>query len=124
VIAALYVETNGVYYGLEHPARSQAWRAFALPYPMRGWANGLGDPGWAIEVDQHAYGFPTRKNTWLYCVGTDLGPIEQYRAPYGTPGCDALWSTERARTPLAFRDALLAMARSASPALAAGGQQR
>lgn len=97
---------------LEHPARSQAWRAFGLPRPHReGWVACFTDDGWAIEVDQHAYGFPTRKVTWLYCVGV---PCDVLRAPDAGRGCETLWSTERSKTPPALRDALLEMARSAS----------
>lgn len=97
---------------LEHPARSQAWHLYGLPTPTRGgWRRRLeGDDGWVIELDQHAYGFPTRKLTWLYCVGV---PADVKSEIHAGRGCDALWSTERSRTPEAFRDVLLAIARSA-----------
>jgi hypothetical protein len=97
---------------LEHPARTQAWAAFALPKPAPyGWVSSLTENGWAVEVDQHAYGFPTRKATWLYCVGVEPGVM--VRAAAAASGCETLWSTKRSRTPPAFRDVLLDMARSA-----------
>lgn len=98
---------------LEHPARSQAWRAFDLPRPASvAWVSRIDETGWAVEVDQHAYGFPTRKLTWLYAVGCD--PVGLLRpAVASLRGCDALWSTRRSITPPAFRDVLLGMARSA-----------
>lgn len=99
---------------LEHPARSQAWPAFRLAQP-RGphWRKRLDDPGWVCEIDQWHYGFPTRKLTWLYYVGDCPPPM--VGLPSGaTRGCETLWSTERSKTPPAFRDLLTAMARSAA----------
>jgi hypothetical protein len=97
---------------LEHPARSQAWSYFGLPRPgPGGWRQTFDDPGFVIEVDQFAYGFPTRKMTWLYAVGATPSMRQELAAARG-PGCETLWSTERSKTPPAFRDALLAMARS------------
>lgn len=97
---------------LEHPARSQAWSAFDLPRPGRGgWTARLDEPDvLAIELDQHAYGFPTRKLTWLYCVG--VAPAAIRAASDCGRGCETLWSTQRSKTPPAFRDALIAMAES------------
>lgn len=114
--ALLSVQTFGGV--LEHPARSQAFKAFGLPEPKRlGWVSQLGDDGWSVEVDQHAYGFPTRKVTWLYCVGAR--PTDLLSGPVASKGCETLWSTERSKTPVMFRDALIALARSASLAVAA-----
>lgn len=98
---------------LEHPAKSQAWAAFDLPIPARaGWVTRIAENGWAVEVDQHTYGFPTRKLTWLYAVG--VHPVDLlYALQSPKRGCETLWSTERSKTPPAFRDVLLAMARSA-----------
>lgn len=99
---------------LEHPAVSQAWPAFGLPRPTGpDWTKALDDPGWVASVDQSLYGFPTRKPTWLYFVGPEP-PQLPAALTRNTRGCDKLWSTERAKTPPAFRDVLLAMARTAS----------
>lgn len=53
---------------LEHPAFSDAWKAFNLPRPVHGkWteSNGL----WVCEVWQSAYGHKARKRTWLLYSG-------------------------------------------------------
>lgn len=54
---------------LEHPASSKLFEHCRLPTP--------GDPvdqwgGRTIEVDQHWWGFPARKRTWLYLVRCPL----------------------------------------------------
>jgi hypothetical protein len=99
---------------LEHPAASQAWRAFGLPQPERGfWTAELFAPGWTTETDQSWYGFPTRKPTWLYYVGPEP-PAVVAHGPLNARGCETLWSTERSRTPAPFRDALLEAARASA----------
>lgn len=99
---------------LEHPAETGAWRVFGLPRPTGPWWTGaLDGDGWVCAIDQWHYGFPTRKPTWLYYVGPEPSEMP-YRPVFATRGCDALWSTERAHTPSAFRDVLLAMAASAT----------
>lgn len=98
---------------LEHPAESRAWKKYGLPRPSGPWwQRSLTDPGWVCAVDQWHYGFPTRKPTWLYYVGEEPCALPQARV-LATKGCDSLWSTERAKTPPAFRDVLLDLARSA-----------
>ncbi len=100
---------------LEQPALSRAWYEFALPMPsFGGWVSTFSDEGYTSVVDQWHYGFPTRKLTWLYYVGDDPPELIWRRADAGR-GCETLWSTERSKTPPAFRDVLLEMARSASP---------
>lgn len=103
---------------LEHPAYSHAWRAFGLPWPgaSGGWGGHLLDEGWSCEVDQAHYGHPANKRTWLYYVGNSAPPEMRWgSAPFtgrtvrndGGGGRD-----QRSRSPLEFRDALLAMARA------------
>lgn len=70
--------------------------------------------GWACEVDQHAYGFPTRKRTWLYYVGP-APAVTLAEAPDAGRGCENLHSGHRSKTPPAFRDLLLTLARAAAP---------
>lgn len=97
---------------LEHPAKSQAWATFDLPKPSGPhWVKRLDGGGWVCEIDQHLYGFPTRKLTWLFYNGAypPQMPAEPSRA---TRGCETLWSTERSKTPPAFRDLLLSLARA------------
>jgi hypothetical protein len=122
---------------LEHPAHSLAWSHFSLPAPARyGWATTFDDPGYATEIAQVAYGHPARKRTWLYYVGptpptldwseppatamvSDFGPgNSRRRGDEWTPG---IQYAEASRTPERFRDALLAAARGASPALTLAG---
>jgi len=106
---------------LEHPARSEAWPAFNLPIPRRGggWIGSLEDPGWSTWVDQGFYAHALAKGTWLYAVGVPLpelrwGVSPAGRLPHRDPSMSA---TDRTRltipTPPAFRDVLIAMARSA-----------
>lgn len=51
---------------LEHPADSKLFRFCSLPKPGE-----LPDAfgGRTVEVEQCDWGHPTRKRTWLYCVG-------------------------------------------------------
>jgi hypothetical protein len=112
---------------LEHPANSLLWPTVDLPYPGE-----LPDAwnGRTIEVCQCDWGHPARKRTWLYIVGVPLptlfpparepthwvsgsrtaprGPV-----PAGIKVCSA---QQRRRTPIAFRDLLLSLARAAGEA--------
>ena len=119
---------------LEHPADSLAWDAFHLPKPAssQGWTASLMEYGASCYIEQGQYGHPMRKATWLYAVGIDPPNLRWRRtsdqAAFGEykwgsrlykpehdrerPRCDALHKV----TPPAFRDVLLAMARSASTA--------
>ena len=107
---------------LEHPAYSLAWSRFGLPRPsVNGWTKTLMDDGWATEVDQRRYGHEASKPTWLYYVGPEpvtlrwgTGPpsAKTIRNSYGGGPRQAL----RSRTPPAFRDVLLDLARSAASA--------
>ncbi len=114
---------------LEHPAFSRAWGHFGLPRPpARGWQATF-DGEYVCELDQHAYGFPGRKRTWLYAVGVDPLPLDFSVAPAGLPVVSR-WGWSRpgphfkdehhtirmhksSKTSPAFRDVLLDMARSA-----------
>jgi hypothetical protein len=104
---------------LEHPAESYAWDRFHLPAPARGgWSSTLDAPGcYATEIDQARYGHKARKRTWIYYVGPNppaldwvesggLYPLENMNSHNG----------EASRTPFAFRDTLLDMARSVNGA--------
>jgi hypothetical protein len=108
---------------LEHPAYSKAWPRFGLTKPRRGtWTET--ERGYVTEVSQCAYGHRARKRTWLYAV-SGRAPDAMNR---DEPKCNAVvsgnhnhcnvptnrvWSREACRTPIAFRDALLAIAREA-----------
>ena len=107
---------------LEHPAYTVAWERYRLPRPVRGgWSSSLEDPGWVTEVSQSAYGHPARKRTWLYYVGDAPPPSMDWRNPQGTAAVSWLGESdlpvmkrgEAKLTPIAFRDVLIGMARSA-----------
>jgi hypothetical protein len=115
---------------LEHPALSLAWTRYSLPRPSPGgWTSSLFDPGYSTEVSQAAYGHRARKRTWLYYVGPEPASLRwtEPRVTAKVSGFKHLATGEyvpdeskRVRTkeaqatPLAFREALLNMARSAS----------
>ena len=120
---------------LEHPAYSRAWSTYELPRPngRHGWHHSLFDDGWVTEIDQHAYGCPARKRTWLYYVGPEPPALDWSEAPEGLPVVSR-WGWSRpgphfkdehhtirphksSKTPAAFRDVLLDMARSACVAV-------
>lgn len=108
---------------LEHPAESAAFRHFHIARPLRGgWMRASG--GWVCEVAQSAYGHRAQKLTWLYYVGDVRPPALNWERPTGTARvseangqkrkpAERIGRRERIKTPLAFRDVLLAMARSA-----------
>lgn len=113
---------------LEHPAHSLLWSSFRLPLP--------GDfqdkyGGYAIEVNQVDWGHVARKPTWLYFVGVPRAALafpphrepthwcggtrdprkagERGLVPAGIKICSA---QQRRRTPPAFADWLIGLARS------------
>lgn len=111
---------------LEHPASTAAWAAFDLPKPPTdgGWVRGFCG-GWACYVEQASYGHAARKPTLLYAFGVELPAMRWGRAPVVTATVSWLRDAgaaglrrritkhEASRTPPAFRDALLSIARSA-----------
>jgi hypothetical protein len=121
---------------LEQPAGSAAFRAFGMPHPGE-----LPDEhgGRSIEVCQVEWGHPARKRTWLYAVGCDLSlvrPPFPGRSPthwvsggrehgrkgsggFVPPGIKVCSAQQRNRTPIPFRDLLLAIARTARTGLTA-----
>lgn len=117
---------------LEHPRASKLWSFAALPMP--------GEPadrfgGYTVEVRQVDWGHPARKPTWLYIVGVSPaelvfppprepthwisgfrgvckrhGRTDCCAAPVGIKICSAV---QRRRTPPAFADWLIGLARAA-----------
>jgi hypothetical protein len=112
---------------LEHPANSLAWPAFGLQRPIRGaWSRAMfDDPGWVTSVSQVAYGHVARKRTWLYYVGPEPAPLNWSEPKAQTVvgdlraaenhkrGLTRISKAQSLGTPPAFRDALIALARSA-----------
>lgn len=115
---------------LEHPAGSLLWSACGMPRPGElpdAWG------GRTVQVDQVRWGHVARKPTWLYIVGPCVfGPLPPKRAPThyvsgarerkiktgGTvpPGIKICSSQQRRRTPKAFAELLIRLARSAGEA--------
>jgi hypothetical protein len=125
---------------LEHPAYSAAWPHFGLPKPYwrGGWSVAL-DGSASCYVEQGRYGLPVKKATWLYAYGVELpellwghtpdgegqepngpwGGFENWRDRWGGRREQWMKGNHRgghygvtATTPPAFRDALLAIART------------
>lgn len=108
---------------LEHPAKSRAWDWFGLTTPStHGWMR-CTTGAWACEVWQSAYGHRANKATWLYYVGHQR-PLElDWSRPVGShqigyhdqrgkaANKPTLSRREANATPVAFRDALIGLAR-------------
>ena len=113
---------------LEHPAYSDAWQAFDLPRPPRdgGWVRGMCG-GWSCHVEQGRYGHAAKKATWLYCFGVDPPPMRWGFVADSATKAWVSWCGNKTRgqvrprlgkkaaaaSPIEFRDALIAIARSA-----------
>lgn len=118
---------------LEHPEASHAWRRHGLLAPPKdgGWFPAGDWQGWTCCVEQGHYGHRARKATWLYAVRCELPSLrwgasggerledgfhsteERHQArSAGVVPVERLSKVERLATPTAFRDVLLAMARS------------
>lgn len=109
---------------LEHPAFSYAWPAFKLPRPPRaGWVKSICG-GWVAQVAQSAYGHRARKLTWLYYFGHSAPPAVSWDAPaptaqvsfcanHGNSPLPRLSKREASKTPPAFRELLIGLARLA-----------
>lgn len=123
---------------LEHPAHSQLWAACGLPLPLD-CVDEHG--GYTIEVNQVDWGHVARKRTWLYLVGVPIEAAAEYRAPrepthwvagfrtakgvarnsiyknHGCavpPGIKICSAPQRRRTPPAFAEWLVSLARASS----------
>jgi len=118
---------------LEHPAYTHAWPRFGLLRPTRGvWSPTYFENGelfaWVTELSQSAYGHRARKRTWLYYVGPACPPDLDWRDPEGDAWCGwnnpdrdrtearkpSLSKKEAKASPPAFRDLLIALARSSA----------
>lgn len=107
---------------LEHPANSYAWDHFHLQKPRRGKWTPAGRRAWVTEVSQSAYGHKARKRTWLLYSGSKPPPAIDWSDPPGTHLISCLKRTSRKaprltkreadKTPPAFRDLLLDLARN------------
>lgn len=114
---------------LEHPAYSDAWKAFGLPRPQAavGWTQGACG-GWSCYVEQGRYGHPAKKATWLYAYGVELPDLKWGKMLNRESQALVSWCSNHvssgekrprvgkkaaAATPPEFRDVLIRMAESA-----------
>ena len=98
---------------LEHPAATAAFRAFGLPDPpAAGWQQCI-DGGWVCQVEQGHYGHKCPKATWLY-ANVRSPPALRWGPSSATGYVQRMWSTERSKTPIPFRDVLIGMAEGAA----------
>ncbi len=99
---------------LEHPAYSDAWKAFGLNRPPTGggWVNADWRGGWTCYVEQGRYGHQAKKETWLYACGVDLPTLRWGHARGLGEVVSNLGKRSRDATPVEFRDELIRIARS------------
>jgi hypothetical protein len=118
---------------LEHPAFSDAWKAFNLNSPPTGgaWVNADFCGGWTCYVEQGRYGHPARKATWLYLHGHPAPPSLRWglqadgKSEALVSWCEnhtskfdkrpRLGKAAAARTPEPFRDLLISIAKGCRP---------
>lgn len=125
---------------LEHPAYTDAWLAYGLVRPHPGCWHRTICGGWVCHVEQGRYGHPARKATWLYAFGVQRLPSLRWgESQRWQGGALVSWCQNRTKpretivggvrragdkrrritkreassTPVAFRDLLIQMARSA-----------
>ena len=114
---------------LEHPAWSDAWEHFGLVKPMAGlpgWLRADTKGGHTCYVEQGRFGHPAKKATWLYACRAPLLDLRWGAVPDKDVTALVSWCGNRvrsnetrprlgkkraSRTPTAFRDELIAMAR-------------
>jgi hypothetical protein len=121
---------------LEHPAKSKLWAAQDIPTPGS-FPDRFG--GFSVAVDQCAWGHVARKPTWLYIVGVNIQTVVDGIRVGGTPthwasgsrvnssksstrqgspvphGIKVCSAQQRRRTPAAFAQWLVSLARTARP---------
>lgn len=105
---------------LEHPRDSKLWNACTLAYPG-GFPDAFG--GYSIVVNQHDWGHPACKTTWLYIVGCPRQKLPPMPPRLATPVhpldarrragvLERMSKRQRQLTPPAFARWLVAVATS------------
>jgi len=109
---------------LEHPRDSKAFARHGIPAPVgEGWQPALvvaSGRAWVCEVDQGWYGHAAQKPTWLFAVlPPDVVPPALTWGPSNPPpigsgarrgNLESMSKRQRAATPPAFADLLIAIA--------------
>ena len=102
---------------LEHPAGSKLWSLMGLAYPGRGYdLHG----GFSVSLNQSWFGYPAKKNTWLYVVGCDISDLPEMplcfnaitKTVSGSKNRNVLKElshSERSRTTLQFNEYLISV---------------
>jgi hypothetical protein len=82
---------------LEHPAYSDAWAAHDLLSPVTGggWTPADFGGGWTCYVEQHRYGHPAKKATWLYAVAPGLPSLRWGHTPDSASAAWVSWCGNR-----------------------------
>ena len=100
---------------LEHPAGSKLWSFMNLARPGRRYdLHG----GFSVSLNQSWFGYPAKKNTWLYIVGCEISDLPEmplcFNAITKTVSSSKkhnvqkeLSHTERSRTTLLFNEYLV-----------------
>ena len=95
---------------IEHPANSKAWDWFGIAKPTRpGWAR-ADMWGYTCCVEQGNYGHVARKATWLYASSIKLHELTWKSSENKHSPVMDISQQEREATPVAFAEALVAMA--------------
>jgi hypothetical protein len=114
---------------LEHPAYTDAWRAYDLlpPFNSGGWSVAGDGIGWVCHVEQGRYGHRAKKATWLYSARCDLPSLRWGHRCADRSDALVSWCGNRtfafsdrrrigkkaaSTTPAEFRDVLLSIART------------
>lgn len=59
---------------LEHPAGSKLWTFMDLARPDQRYDS---HSGFSVSLDQSWFGYPAKKNTWLYVVGCEISDLPE-----------------------------------------------
>lgn len=97
---------------IEHPAHSDAWKAFGL-LPPNSFPDQWG--GRTVEINQRDFGHEAIKPTWLYVVGCwplPPKPVDLVLPPLRP--LENLGKVQRAATPAALAEWLLSVAKSSA----------
>lgn len=102
---------------LEHPAGSKLWSFMNLARPGQRYDS---HGGFSVSLNQSWFGYPAKKNTWLYVVGCDISDLPEMPLNFnaitktvsGSKNRNVLKElshSERSRTTLQFNEYLIAV---------------
>ena len=102
---------------LEHPAGSKLWSFMNLARPGQRYDS---HGGFSVSLNQSWFGYPAKKNTWLYVVGCDISELPEMPLNFnaitktvsGSKNRNVLKElshAERSRTTLLFNEYLISV---------------